>query len=149
MSIYSNENIRKIVKLSPHKFPNLVQNRKNICSRKLWRIHVQYWQALLWLCFTGSWPGICGWHHRSTASGRGDAPPLLRRSRFRFLPLGQLPHGRNDNLLDDGKARFGGDAALCWNATLQLHDPCSGTIGRHNFPSPPTSLSTSGTVVSF
>ena len=38
MSIYSNVNIRKILKLSPREFPHLVQNRENICSRKLWRI---------------------------------------------------------------------------------------------------------------
>ena len=31
MSIYSNENIRKIVKLSPREFPHLVQNCKNYC----------------------------------------------------------------------------------------------------------------------
>ena len=42
MPIYSNENIRKIVKLSPCKFPHLVQNSENICTRKLWRIHVLY-----------------------------------------------------------------------------------------------------------
>ena len=29
MSIYSNENISKIVKLSPREFPHLVQNREN------------------------------------------------------------------------------------------------------------------------
>ena len=29
MSIYSNENIRKIAKLSPREFPHLVQNREN------------------------------------------------------------------------------------------------------------------------
>ena len=29
MSIYSNENISKIVKLSPHEFPHLVQNHEN------------------------------------------------------------------------------------------------------------------------
>ena len=40
MSIYSNENISKIVKLSPREFPHLVQNHDNICSRKLW--HIQY-----------------------------------------------------------------------------------------------------------
>ena len=33
MYIYSNENIRKIVKLSPREVPHLVQNRENI-----WRI---------------------------------------------------------------------------------------------------------------
>ena len=38
MSIYSNENIRKIAKLSPREFPHLVQNCENICTRKLWRI---------------------------------------------------------------------------------------------------------------
>ena len=39
MSIYNNENIRKIVKLSPHEFPCLVQNCKNICTRKLWHVY--------------------------------------------------------------------------------------------------------------
>ena len=29
MSIYSNENVSKIVKLSPHEFLHLVQNREN------------------------------------------------------------------------------------------------------------------------
>ena len=29
MSIYSNENIRKIAKLTPHELPQLVQNREN------------------------------------------------------------------------------------------------------------------------
>ena len=38
MSIYSNENIRKITKLTPREFPHLVQNHENICTRKLWRI---------------------------------------------------------------------------------------------------------------
>ena len=38
MSIYSNGNIRKIAKLSPCEFLHLVQNRKNICTRKLWPI---------------------------------------------------------------------------------------------------------------
>ena len=37
MSVYSNENISKITKLSPRKFPHLVQNRENICTQKLWR----------------------------------------------------------------------------------------------------------------
>ena len=32
MSIYSNENISKIAKLSPRKFPHLVQNCENICN---------------------------------------------------------------------------------------------------------------------
>ena len=40
MTIYSNENIRKITKLSPHEFPHLVKNGENICTRKLW--HIQY-----------------------------------------------------------------------------------------------------------
>ena len=44
MSIYSNENIRKFLKLSPREFPHLVQNRKNICTRKVWRI--QYFVLL-------------------------------------------------------------------------------------------------------
>ena len=34
MAIYSNENITKIEKFSTHKFPNLVQNRENISTRK-------------------------------------------------------------------------------------------------------------------
>ena len=38
MSIYSNENCRKIVKLTPRKFTHIVQNRENICTRKLWCI---------------------------------------------------------------------------------------------------------------
>ena len=38
MSIYSNENISKIAKLSPCEFPHLVQNRKIICMRKLCHI---------------------------------------------------------------------------------------------------------------
>ena len=38
MSIYSNENIRKITKLTPREFLHLVQNHENICTRKLWRI---------------------------------------------------------------------------------------------------------------
>ena len=38
MSIYSNENIRTITKLTPREFPHLVQNHENICTRKLWRI---------------------------------------------------------------------------------------------------------------
>ena len=38
MSIYRNENISKIAKLSPHKFLHLVQNHENICTRKWWRI---------------------------------------------------------------------------------------------------------------
>ena len=34
MSIYSNENIRKIAKLIPCKFPHLVQNReKYLCAK--------------------------------------------------------------------------------------------------------------------
>ena len=33
MAIYSNENIKKITKLSRHKFPHLVQNRENICTQ--------------------------------------------------------------------------------------------------------------------
>ena len=33
MSIYSNENIRKITKLSPREFPHLVQNRENIYAK--------------------------------------------------------------------------------------------------------------------
>ena len=33
MSIYSNENIRKIAKLSPREFPHLVQNRENIYAK--------------------------------------------------------------------------------------------------------------------
>ena len=40
MSYYCNENISKITKLSPRDFPHLVQNRENICTRKLW--HIQY-----------------------------------------------------------------------------------------------------------
>ena len=36
MSIYSNENIRKIVKLSPHKFLHLVQNRENYGVYSMW-----------------------------------------------------------------------------------------------------------------
>ena len=36
MSIYSNENIRKIMKLSPHKFLHLVQNREN------YGVYIQY-----------------------------------------------------------------------------------------------------------
>ena len=43
MSIYSNQNIRKIMKLSPHEFPHLVQNRENICTQKLW--HIQYFRS--------------------------------------------------------------------------------------------------------
>ena len=40
MSIfYSNENIRKIVKLSPHKIPHLVQICENTCTRKSWRTY--------------------------------------------------------------------------------------------------------------
>ena len=35
MAIYSDENIRKIKKLSPREFPHLVQNRKNICTRNM------------------------------------------------------------------------------------------------------------------
>ena len=38
MSIYSNENIRKIVKLTPCKFPHLVQNREN-SVRKIYGIY--------------------------------------------------------------------------------------------------------------
>ena len=38
MAIYNNENILKIANLSLREFPNLVQNRENICTRKLWRI---------------------------------------------------------------------------------------------------------------
>ena len=38
MSIHSNENIREIAKLGRREFPHLVQNRENICTRKLWRI---------------------------------------------------------------------------------------------------------------
>ena len=33
MSIYSNENIRKIMKLSPREFPHLIQNLKNIYAK--------------------------------------------------------------------------------------------------------------------
>ena len=51
MSIYSNENIRKIVKLSPHEFPHLVQNRKNTGTRKLWRIQYLYQVAKKVSCF--------------------------------------------------------------------------------------------------
>ena len=35
MSIYSTENIRKIVKLSPCEFPHLVQNRKKYLYAKI------------------------------------------------------------------------------------------------------------------
>ena len=45
MSIYSNENSSKIMKLSPREFLHLVQNRENICTRKLWRI--QYLESTL------------------------------------------------------------------------------------------------------
>ena len=38
MAISNNEHITKIAKLSPRKFPNIIQNRKNICMWKLWRI---------------------------------------------------------------------------------------------------------------
>ena len=38
MAIYSNEIIAKISKLSHCEFPHLVQNRKNICTRNIWRI---------------------------------------------------------------------------------------------------------------
>ena len=44
MAIYSNENIKKIVKLTHHKFPQLVPIRKNkyVCPRKyifLWHLY--------------------------------------------------------------------------------------------------------------
>ena len=35
MSNYSNENIRKIAKLSPRKFPHLVQNREKYLYTKI------------------------------------------------------------------------------------------------------------------
>ena len=38
MAIYSNENITKLAKISHHKFPHLVQNHKNICTRNIWCI---------------------------------------------------------------------------------------------------------------
>ena len=47
MAIYSNEIITKIAKLSHCEFPHLVQNRKNICTRNIWRI--QYPCCLLFL----------------------------------------------------------------------------------------------------
>ena len=42
MAIYSIENITKLAKLSNSKFPNLVQNRKNICTRNIGLWHIQY-----------------------------------------------------------------------------------------------------------
>ena len=42
MSIYSNENIRKITKLSPREFPHLVQNCENICMQNIWLIQYLY-----------------------------------------------------------------------------------------------------------
>ena len=38
MAIYSYENIRKIMKLSHHKFPHLLRNHKNVFTRNIWRI---------------------------------------------------------------------------------------------------------------
>ena len=38
VSIYSNENISKITKLSPNEFLQLVKNHENNCTRKLWCI---------------------------------------------------------------------------------------------------------------
>ena len=34
MSIYSNDNISKIAKLTPRELPHLVQNRENNCTQK-------------------------------------------------------------------------------------------------------------------
>ena len=60
MSIYSNENLRKIMKLNPHKFSHLVQNCEIICTRKLWRIQYLYTVAGGWI-------------------GRGPPPPFFGR----------------------------------------------------------------------
>ena len=46
MAMYSNENIPKTAKLSPHELPHLVQNRENICTRKIWSI--QYVALMGW-----------------------------------------------------------------------------------------------------
>ena len=51
LSIYSNDN-SKIVTLSPREFPHLVQNRENICMRKLWHIQYLYfnmYEVCLWV----------------------------------------------------------------------------------------------------
>ena len=49
MSIYSNENIRKIVKLSPHKFLHLVQNLENYGVYSMWSRSALPVQHLLWI----------------------------------------------------------------------------------------------------
>ena len=50
--IYGNESISNIVKLSPREFPHLVQNRKDICMQKLWRIqYTPGWRAAMWIKF--------------------------------------------------------------------------------------------------
>ena len=33
---------QKIVKLNPHEFANLVQNRENICTRNIWCMYTVY-----------------------------------------------------------------------------------------------------------
>ena len=47
MSIYSNENIRKIMKLSPRKFPHLVQNRENYGVYSIFCIYEIYLLSLI------------------------------------------------------------------------------------------------------
>ena len=52
-SIYCNESIREIVKLSPRNILHLVQNRRNICIPKLW--HIQYTYTWILICTSGNW----------------------------------------------------------------------------------------------
>ena len=72
MAIHSNENITKITKWSPHKFPHLVQNRKNICTQNIWRIQYPHSRFLPVHLRLHIWSWVVSWGRSSWAvSGPG------------------------------------------------------------------------------
>ena len=109
MSIYSYENISKIAKLSPCEFPHLVvQNRENICMRKLWRI--QYFFliclfAFVCLCVCAI---LCCCHDISVHT-------KCFGSRRAHLSIGKYRHIESTMIINGNKFNLSVGTSMCLN----------------------------------